>query len=204
MKTKFLIVLLAGFLTACAGEQFEDGAPPAPDQFVLDKEYTIGVGDELQIEVWRNEDLSVEVPVRPDGMISVALIGDIAASGKSANQLSTDLRVALEAYIRNPQVTVIVANPVSTDYQLRVRVTGAVEDAVSAPFRKGMTVVDLVLEAGGMTDFASGNKARLYRKVDGEVKVYSIRLDDIVKRGKLDTNYPLAPGDIVTIPERSF
>lgn len=166
--------------------------------------YEIGVGDSLHINVWKNNELSLAVPVRPDGMISMPLVGDVRAAGETTEQLSSQISEALSAYIRSPQVTVIVQDSSSSDYQRRIRITGAVNGQLSMPYRAGMTVLDLVLQAGGVTEFASPNKAKLYRKVDGKVKVYPVYLGDILNKGKLETNYELAPSDIVTVPERVF
>jgi polysaccharide export outer membrane protein len=169
-----------------------------------EQEYRIGVADQLSINVWRNADLSIAVPVRPDGKISVPLIGDVLAAGKTAEALANDITNQLTEYIRSPQVTVIVSVPASTAFQQTVRITGAVGTAASVPFRDGMTVLDLVLSAGGPTDFASANKSKLYRQTAGETKTYPIYLNDILKKGRLETNYPLAPGDIISVPERAF
>lgn len=166
--------------------------------------YKIGVGDDLQINVWRNEELSVQVPVRPDGKISMPLIGDIGASGTSTEELAGIITESLSEYIRNPQVTVIVRTPSSSDFQRRVRITGSVENPMSVPYREGMTVLDLVLLAGGANEFAASNRSKLYRKSGNEVKVYPINLEDILKRGDLETNYPLQASDIITVPERLF
>lgn len=191
------IVILAG----CAGPSVE--APPVSEtRFTED--YRIGVGDELRINVWRNEELSGTVPVRPDGKISMALVGDVTATGQTTMGLASELASQLSEYIRNPQVTVIVTNPSSSDFQRRVRITGAVRDPQSIAFRDGMTVLDLVLMAGGVNEFASANNAKLYRRLDGEVKVFPIYLNDLINRGKVETNYQLQPSDIVTVPERSF
>lgn len=194
--------LLVCILTACASSK-KVVAPPISDRGVTE-EYRIGVGDALQISVWRNPELSTGVPVRPDGKISLPLIGDIMAANLTATQLSNNIVAGLENYVRNPQVTVIVSNPSSSDFQRRVRITGAVGSPQSIAYRDGMTVLDLVLLAGGPNEFASANKAKLYRKVDGETKVYPIYLNDLIEKGKVETNYPLQPSDIVTVPERSF
>jgi polysaccharide export outer membrane protein len=193
---------LVCMLTACASSK-KVVAPPISDRGVTE-EYRIGVGDALQISVWRNPELSTGVPVRPDGKISLPLVGDIMAANLTATQLSNNIIAGLENYVRNPQVTVIVSNPSSSDFQRRVRITGAVGSPQSIPYRDGMTVLDLVLLAGGPNEFASANKAKLYRKVDGETKVYPIYLNDLIEKGKVETNYPLQPSDIVTVPERSF
>lgn len=190
-------------LLALAGCSSKSVAPPPSSAGVLD-EYRIGVGDALRINVWRNAELSSEVPVRPDGKVSLPLIGDIQASGQTTTELSAALTEALTEYVRNPQVTVIVTNPSSSDFQRRVRITGAVGSPQSVAYREGMTVLDLVLLAGGPNQFASANRARLYRQVDGEIQVFPIRLRDLIEKGKVDTNYPLEPSDIVTVPERAF
>lgn len=199
-----LAVLALAVLAACAPvsrgpiEQPEQALAFSPD------DYRIGVGDALSINVWRDQNLSVSVPVRPDGKISMPLIGDVLAADKTAEGLAEEITAKLETYVRNPQVTVIITNPSSTDFQHRVRVTGAVNSPQSIPYRSGMTVLDLVLLAGGPNQFASSDNAKLYRRIAGEVKVYPIRLEDILERGRLDTNYELLPADIVTVPERAF
>jgi polysaccharide biosynthesis/export protein len=195
-----LLVMLA--LSACSSNKPLE-MPPATDAGVL-REYLIGVGDDLKVSVWRNPELSLNVPVRPDGKISMPLIGDIMAADLTATQLSANIVKSLNSYLKSPQVTVIVANPSSSDFQRRVRITGAVRSPQSIPYREGMTVLDLVLLAGGTNEFASANKAKLYRKSEGAIKVYPIKLDDLINKGKVQTNYPLQPSDIVTVPERAF
>lgn len=170
---------------------------------VLD-EYRIGVGDSLSINVWRNPELSIGVPVRPDGKISMPLVGDIMAANQTAESLSAAIKTRLEEYIRSPQVTVIVTNPSSSDFQRRVRITGAVSSPQSVPYREGMTVLDLVLMAGGVSPYASANKAKLYRQEGDVLKIYPIKLDRLIHKGDVSTNYSLQPSDIITVPERSF
>lgn len=201
---RYIIILVSILLAACSSEPLEKGAPPALNEFALDNNYRIGVGDDLQIQVWRNDDLSTKVPVRPDGKISSPLVGDIVAAGLTTQELAKAVTEKLSTYIRNPEVTVIVTNPASADFLRRVRVTGAVRQPVSVSYRQGMTALDIVLQAGGLTEFAAPSKARLYRTVEGRTKVYPIDLDAILKQGDLSTNYPLYPSDVVTVPERSF
>jgi polysaccharide export outer membrane protein len=199
-----VLVSVTALLGACASERLESGPPAVPEEFATDKNYHIGVGDELKVQVWRNEELSGQVPVRPDGKISSPLVGDIVAAGLSTQELAKVITDKLTQYVRNPEVTVIVTNPASADFLRRVRATGAVRTPLSVSFRQGMTVMDLVLQAGGITEFAAPSKARLYRTVDGKTKIYPVYLDDILQRGDLKTNYLLYPSDVVTIPERSF
>lgn len=166
--------------------------------------YKIGVDDRIQVSVWRNPELTVTVPVRPDGMISVPLIGDVLAGGKTAPELASIVKEKLSVYVRDPTVTVIVTDLRSHEYLSRIRVTGAVRTPRSSQYRQGMTVVDAVLEAGGLNDFAAPNRTKLYRTIDGKPKVYSIELGDILNSGKLETNMKLFPGDVIAIPERLF
>lgn len=202
--TQLAILFFGIWLSGCASEQLESGAPPAVNEFAMDNNYRIGVGDELHVQVWRNEELSAKVPVRPDGKISSPLVGDIVAAGLTTQELAKAITDKLATYVRNPEVTVIVTNPASADFLRRVRVTGAVRTPVSVSYRQGMTVLDLVLQAGGLTEFASAGNARLYRTVDGRTKIYPVKLDAILGKGDLTTNYPLYPSDVVTVPERSF
>jgi len=203
MKT-VVIIVMSLLLAACASEKLESGQPPAVHEFTMDKNYRIGVGDELRVQVWRNEELSAQVPVRPDGKISSPLVGDIVAAGLTTQELAQAITERLSNFVRNPEVTVIVSNPVSADFLRRVRVTGAVRTPLSVTYRQGMTVLDLVLQAGGPTEFASMSNARLYRTSDGLTKVYPVDLNAILKSGDLKTNYDLYPSDVVTVPERSF
>ena len=202
MSSIFSVVLMLIAVIGCSSNKAVQ-IPEAADASVL-AEYKIGVGDALSVNVWRNPELSINVPVRPDGKISMPLIGDVMAADLTTEQLSQNITKSLTTYIKSPQVTVIVVNPSSSDFQRRVRITGAVTNPQSIPYREGMTVLDLVLLAGGPNQFASANKAKLYRKVNNELKVYPIKLDDLINDGDVQTNYALQPSDIVTVPERSF
>ncbi|MFK7862020.1 MAG: XrtA/PEP-CTERM system exopolysaccharide export protein [Granulosicoccus sp.] len=166
--------------------------------------FRLGSGDVVNVNVWKNPDLSVTVPVRPDGYISVPLVGDIRAGGRTPAEIVADTERRLTRYIRTPKVSVIVQEIPSAEFQNRVRVVGGVAEPKSIQHRDGMTVIDLILEAGGINEFASPNSARLYRSVDGVPREFDIYLDDIMSSGMLDTNYDLVPGDVITIPERRF
>lgn len=200
-----VIALLTSVLWGCASNRAEEFNKSA-EGFVspVDSEYRIGVDDRLQISVWRNPDLSVTVPVRPDGRISVPLIGDVQAGGLTPNQVADNIRGKLATYIRDPSVAVILTELRSHEFLSRVRVTGAVRTPRSLAFRQGMTVLDAVLEAGGINDFAAPNRAKLYRKGKDKTEVLDLELGDILNKGKLGTNVMLAPGDVITIPERLF
>ena len=190
--------VIAG-LTACASSAPPPAAPVAAPEFA--DEYRIGVGDSLSIRVWRNEDLSVQVPVRPDGKVSVPLAGDVMVGNKTPEEVAADITEKLATFIRDPYVTVIVTDMGSNQYRSRVRVTGAVMSPVSLPYRQGMTVLDVVLEAGGITEFANPGRSTLFTRA-GERR--EIHLDRILNRGDMATNYPLSPGDVITVPERAF
>ena len=200
----FLALLLVSPL---AGEPAHaDSARSALDaagpEFAAD--YRIGVDDVLQVSVWRNDDLSVTVPVRPDGRISVPLVGDVVAGGRTPEEVGATIEEKLEAYVRDPKVAVILTELRSHEFLSRVRVTGAVRKPVSIPYRPGMTVLDAVLEAGGVNEFAAANRTRLYRKSGGGAQAYEVELKDLLERGELATNWPVRPGDVITVPERAF
>ena len=178
---------------------------PAPaDTSAIDKDYHIGVDDRVQVTVWRNPELSIAGPVRPDGKITVPLIGDVEAGGRTPADVAETIKKQLSVYIRDPNVAVIITELRSHEFLSRVRVTGAVRTPRSFPYRQGMTVLDAVLEAGGVNDFASPNRTKLYRKTKDKIDVYEIELGDILNKGQLQTNLPLRPGDVVTVPERLF
>lgn len=166
--------------------------------------YRLGTGDVVRVSVWKNPELSVTVPVRPDGFISVPLVGDVLAGGQTPAAIAFDTETKLRRYIRTPKVSVIVQEIPSAEFQNRVRVVGGVQAPISISHRDGMTVIDLVLAAGGINEFAAPNSAKLYRTVDGVARVFDVYLADILSNGLLDTNYTLAPGDVITIPERRF
>jgi polysaccharide export outer membrane protein len=202
------LLLIVSLIAGCAGpsassrEKIQRALSVTTHASV--EEYLLGVTDVVRVSVWRNEDLSVEVPVRPDGKISVPLVGDVQASGRTPQALAEDIENNLARYIRQPQVSIVVTSMGSHEYTDRVRVTGAVEQPVSVPHRAGMTVLDIVLGAGGTTPFAALNKSMLYRKIDGEVVAIPVRLEDILNNGDVATNYAIRPGDILSVPERNF
>lgn len=200
-----LAMLLALAVAGCASVVPSTQPPMASTDAMAVSSYHIGVDDQVQVSVWHNPDLSVSVPVRPDGKITVPLIGDVQAGGKTPEEVAAVIRDKLKAYLRDPQVAVILTQLRSHEYLARVRVTGAVRTPVSLPYRQGMTVLDVVLAAGGVTPFASPDRTELYRHAgQGHSQAYAVRLGRILDDGDLRTNYPLQPGDVITVPQRSF
>lgn len=200
------IVLLSSHLSGCSS--LPKGVTYAPDvsknKKLLVDEYYIGVDDVVAVNVWKNPDISISVPVRPDGKISVPLIGEVVAGGKTPVQVSKEITRRLAKYIIDPKVSVILEQLNSHAYLSRVRVTGAVRTPISISFRQGMTVLDIVLEAGGLNEFASANSTKLFRKVDGKAQTIHIKLANILNDGEMLTNIAIQPGDIVSVPERVF
>ena len=177
--------------------------PPAPRGLgAIDYDYIIGPLDTLNIIVWRNPELSLAVPVRPDGKVTTPLVDDIQALGKSPTQLARDLEKALGKYIRDPVVTVIVTNFIGPASE-QVRVIGEATKPQVIAYRKDMSVLDVMIQVGGLTDFADGNAASIYRVADGG-KSYNVRLRDLVKRGDISANVEMRPGDILVIPQSWF
>ena len=193
-------------ITACTNAPVSNDYGPKPNQNkkLLVAQYLIGVDDKVQVDVWKHPDLTVNVPVRPDGMISVPLIGEVLAGGKTPKNVAAEIQKRLSKYIKQPNVAVILMELRSHEYLSRVRITGSVRTPLSLTYRQGMTVLDVVLTAGGLNDFASGNNTKLFRRIDGKVQAIKIDLDDIFSNGEMETNYAMEPGDILSIPERTF
>ncbi len=165
-------------------------------------DYIIGPGDTLQVFVWRNPELSVTVPVKPDGKISTPLVEDMVAVGKTSPQLARDMEAVLSEYVRSPKVNIIVTTAASA-FSL-VKVVGQVVHPQALPYREGMTVLDAVLEVGGLGQFASGNRSRIVRMVDGKETVIHVKLADLVNSGDVHENVPLKPGDVLVVPQSIF
>lgn len=180
-------------------------AAPAPRASAADQsDYQIGPGDSLQIFVWKNPELSADVPVRPDGKITTPLVQDIQAQGKTPTQLAGDLRTALAAYVQEPIVTVVVKTVAAPTSASAIRVIGAAVTPKTVAYHSGLTALDVMIEVGGLTTFASGNKAQLIRNENGAYRTYPLRLADLVKSGDMRANVNLKPGDVIRIPERWF
>ncbi len=201
---RFAVPLLMGTLAIASGSAQEP--PDAPAAAVPGKKansYLIGPGDTLQVFVFGQPALSVTVPVRPDGRVSTPLIEDLEAVGKTPTQLAREMEVVLSEFIRTPQVSVIVQTFVGT-FGDQIRVLGQAAQPRSLPYRERMTLLDVLIEVGGLTKFAAGNRSRVVRMVDGRSEEYRVRLDDLMNRGRIEENMPMQPGDVVIIPEAVF
>jgi polysaccharide export outer membrane protein len=165
--------------------------------------YLIGPGDNLQIFVWRNPELTVTVPVRPDGRVSVPLIEDIDVTRKTPTQLARDIEKQLKVFIQDPIVTVIVTGFVGP-YSQQVRVIGEAAKPQALPYREQMSVLDVMIAVGGLTQFAAGNRAVLVRRVEGEEKTFRLNIDRLLKDGDLSQNAMVLPGDVLIVPQAWF
>ncbi len=194
-----VLTLVLG-VTGCATQ---NANPPAPTLASSpDYNYIVGPGDSLNINVWRNPELSSSVPVRPDGKVSTPLVDELVAQGKTPTQIARDVETALAKFVRDPVVTVIVTNFVGP-YSEQIRVVGEAAKPQFLPYKQKMTVMDVMIAVGGLTDFADGNKATIIRASDSN-KRYSVRLKDLVKRGDISANVEMLPGDILIIPQGWF
>jgi polysaccharide export outer membrane protein len=194
--------VLIALLVATASVQAAEAPAAAPGAASIGPDYLIGPGDSLQIYVWQNPDLSVTVPVRQDGRLSTPLVEDMIAAGKTASQLARDIEKVLAEYVRSPKVNVFVLNAVSALSQ--VKVTGQVKAPQALPYHEGMTVLDAVLAAGGLTDFAAGNRTKLVRTVDGKQQEIKVRLGKLLEGGDMSQNIALRPGDVLLVPQSRF
>jgi polysaccharide export outer membrane protein len=196
------VALLALTVAGCSTPKYS-ALPEATYEFRSASKYKIGPGDSVQIFVWRYPEVSTTVPVRPDGYITAPLLEDIPASGKTPTELARDLEEALAVYLRDPLVTVIVQGFVGV-FPEQIRVLGAATNAKSLRYVDGMTLLDLMIQVGGITQFAAGNRAVLMRFEEGEKKRYTVRLNDLIKDADMSANVDLRPGDILIIPESWF
>ncbi len=192
-----LILLVTSPGSAAAEPAVQVPAPPATDST-----YVIGPGDVLQVFVWRQPELTVSVPVRPDGKVSTPLVEDMVAVGKTPSQLAREMEKVLSEYVRSPQVNVIVSTPVSTLSQ--VKIIGQVAKPQALPFREGITALDAVLAVGGLAPFAAGNRAKIVRTEQGKQREIRLKLDDLVNKGDMRQNVVLKAGDVLVVPESRF
>lgn len=194
---------LLGLFALLAGCGSLGSHPPAPAVAdTADYRYVIGPLDTVNIIVWRNPDLSITVPVRPDGRISTPLVEDLPAAGRNPQDLAREIEKALGRFIRDPVVTVVVNN-FQGPYSEQIRIIGEATRPQALPYRQNMTLLDVMILVGGLTDFADGNGAVLVRGSEGG-KQYSVRLRDLVKRGDISANVQVRPGDVLIVPQSWF
>lgn len=194
-----LSLLVISLFSGCAQH------PPLDPKAALPSDYTyvIGPGDNFEIFVWGNPEISRAVAVRPDGKISAPLIEELPATGKTPFQLARNIEVALSKYIRNPLVTVIVSE-FSGPLSDRVRVVGEAANPLSVPYTEKMTLLDLMIVVGGLTEFAAGNRASIIRTINGKQRQFSVRIDDLLDDGDFEANVDMLPGDILLVPEAYY
>lgn len=202
-KIKFssiAVSIIIALAAACSSSSTVDYQAPAVEPVT---NYRVGPGDSLSIFVWRNPDISTNVPVRPDGKISMPLVEDMQAVGKTPTQLSRDLEVALSEYIKSPKVNVIVTGFVGT-FGEQVRVVGMATEPMALSFRQNMTLLDVMIEVGGLAPGAAGNRAKIVRRSGGQEIEIPVRIHDLLNKGKISANVTIRPGDILIIPESFF
>jgi polysaccharide export outer membrane protein len=194
------LVVAAALVAGCASSSL----PPAPAKAASGPtyQYQIGPGDALEVNVWRHPELSAKVPVRPDGKITVPLIEDLPAIGRTPADLGREIEQRLQKYVREPNVTVLVTNFVGNAAE-QVRVVGQAMRPAALPYKQGMTLLDVMIQVGGITEYASGNRAVLIRQSENN-KQYGVRLRDLLKGGDVSANVEVQPGDVIMIPEGWF
>ena len=201
MSARLVALALLSLVPACGGNP--ELTPASATERPATAPYRIGPGDTLRVFVWGNPGLSDEVPVRPDGRISIPLLEDVEAADKTPTELGREIEQQLSAFVADPLVTVIVTDFVGPFTQ-QVRVVGEATEPQAIPYRDDMTMLDVMIEVGGLTEFAAGNRAKLVRTADGQEEQYRVRLDDLVRDGDISANVAMRPGDVVIIPETFF
>jgi polysaccharide biosynthesis/export protein len=202
-------LVLSPLIVGCASSptpapsSTQTATPTPTDAKATGSNYIIGPGDSLEVFVWRNPELSVTVPVRPDGKISTPLVEDMVAVGKTPPQLARDMEKVLSEYVREPKVNIIVTTAQSVAYGL-VKVVGQVQKPAALPYREGMRVLDAILAVGGLTQFASGNRARIVRMENGKETIIHVKVADLVNNGDVKQNELLKPGDVLVVPQSIF
>jgi polysaccharide biosynthesis/export protein len=190
-----LVLVLGG-----CGTTYPPAGEPGPR---IETPYLVGPGDTLNVVVWRSPELSMVAPVRPDGKITTPLVEDLQASGKTATQIARQIEQVLSQYVQSPVVTVIVTT-FTGSYSQQVRVIGEAAKPQALAYREGMTLLDVMIAVGGITDFAAGNKASILRSEGGKTHQFGVRLTDLVRGGDVSANVKMRPGDVLIIPQSFF
>ncbi|OAN51575.1 XrtA/PEP-CTERM system exopolysaccharide export protein [Magnetospirillum moscoviense] len=196
------VLIATALLAACSVPGPDAPATISPGSAVT-RDYTIGPGDQLQVFVWRSPELSTMVRVRPDGRISVPLIDDLAVEGKTPSAVGREIEQKLSEFVKGTVVTVMMTDFVGP-LDRQIRVIGEASKPQSISYRNGITVLDVIILSGGLTQYAAGNRASIVRAVDGRRMIYRVRLDDLLNDGDISANVPVAPGDILIIPQSYF
>lgn len=192
------LILALALVAGCATHP-----PLEPGTLDANPDYLIGPGDSVNIFIWRQPELSATVPVRPDGKITTPLIEDVQAAGKTPTELARDMEEVLSLYVRDPVVTVMVTG-FRGPFSQRIRVVGEAVNPQAIAFSEQMTLLDVMVEVGGLTEFAAGNRASIVRIENGETRQYGVRIDDLIRRGEITANVAMLPGDVLIIPESWF
>ncbi|MEJ5210366.1 MAG: XrtA/PEP-CTERM system exopolysaccharide export protein [Burkholderiales bacterium] len=205
LTTRIFAILSAGFALLAAGCASTGDFPPAPARADIKgaPDYLIGPGDSLSIQVWRNPEVSATVTVRPDGKINTPLVDDMVAANKTPTQLERDLEKHLAKFIQDPIVTVMVTG-FNGPYSQQIRVIGQAAKPQALQYREKMSLMDVMIAVGGITDFAAGNKATIVRTYGGKQQQFSVRLEDLIRGGDISANVEMMPGDVLIIPESFF
>ena len=197
------MLVAAGLVVACGGGGGTSATTVAQEDVADIDDYVIGPGDSLQVFIWGHNDLSTTVSVRPDGEISTPLVEDMQAAGRTPTELARAIEEALREYVRTPTVTIIVQQFVG-EYERQIRVVGQAAQPQALNYREGMSLLDVMIAVGGLSAFASGNKAKIVRKQGGEEVTIKVRINDLLNKGRMDQNVKMMPGDVLIIPESIF
>lgn len=198
-----MIALVSMLLVGCGGGGSTIKGSNASALPTESDSYVIGAGDGLQVFVWGHDDLSTNVQVRPDGAISTPLVEDMRAAGRTPTELARDIEAELSEYVRSPTVTIIVQQFVG-EYERQIRVVGQAAEAQALSYRDGMTLLDVMIAVGGLSEFASGNRAKIVRRHDGQELTIKVRINDLLNKGDMEENVEMMPGDVLIIPESVF
>ena len=204
MNSKWSFVVAISLIALVTGGCATTYPPPSAELTKpVERDYLIGPGDNLNVMVWRNPELSMVVPVRPDGKITTPLVEDLIASGKTPTALAREIEGRMAKYIQSPVVTVIVTGFVGP-YSQQIRVIGEATKPQALPYRANMTLLDVMIAVGGITDFAAGNKASILRNVGDKQEQFGVQLFQLLKRGDVSANVPMRAGDVLIIPQSLF
>ncbi len=201
MRCKILVLSVVLFMSGCAGTSLVSSDLGGSSD--VGGDYLIGSGDSLNIFVWRHPEVSIVVPVRPDGKISAPLVEDVVAAGKTSTQLARDIEEVLSVYVKQPKVTVII-QAFGGGYGQQVRVVGQASQPQALAYQEGMTLLDVMIAVGGLTEYAAGNRATIVRTTEGTMRKFNVRLADLVEDGDMDVNVEMMPGDVLVVPQSWF